>query len=50
MNQLGINHTGPIGHQPYLDFVSGLLQRLIENALKEALSIIPIPGSQLSPI
>ena len=50
MNQLGINHTGPVGHQPYLDFVNGLLQRLIENALKEALLIIPLPGSRLSPI
>ena len=50
MNQLGINHIGPVGHQPYPDFVSGLLQRLIGNALKEALLIIPLLGSQLSPI
>ena len=28
----------------------GLLQRLIENVLKKALLIIPLPGSRLSPI
>ena len=50
MNQLGINHTGSVGHQPYPDFVKGLLKILIENALKEALLIIPLPGSRLSPI
>ena len=30
--------------------LSGLLQRLIENALKKALLIIPLPGSRLSSI
>ena len=31
-------------------FLSELLQRLIENTLKKALLIIPLSGSQLSPI
>ena len=35
----------PVGYWPYLDFESGLLQILIENALKKALLIIPLSGS-----
>ena len=38
------NFTVPFG------LLSGLLQRLIENALKKALLIIPLLGLRLSPI
>ena len=53
LSQLGVNYTGPdrsLAFMRHPDFVNGLLQRLIENALKEALLIIPLPGSRLSPI
>ena len=42
---------GRIGHLlGHSGFLSGLLQRLIENALKKALLIIHFPGLRLSPI
>ena len=42
---------GQIGHLlRHPGFLSGLSQRLIENALKKALLIIPLLGSRLSPI
>ena len=53
LSQLGVNHTGSdrsLAFMRHPDFVKGLLQRLIENVLNEALFIIPLPGSRLSPI
>ena len=47
VDQLDVIYTGSdvLRHS---GFFSGLLQRLIENALKKALLIIPLPGSRLS--
>ena len=53
LSQLGVNHTRPdrsLAFMRHPNFINGLLQRLIENALNEPLLLIPIPGSHLSTI
>ena len=51
VDKLDVIYTGPdrVFTAPS-GFLSGLLQRLIENALKKALLIIHFLGSRLSPI